>query len=155
MGQTRMKVFGDFLLKECFYTLFLHWDVNVRNTYHQLLIYKMIRLRRSLLHVRGYSVSELSKKASQNGTSVRASSLIAKEEIVDLALYDMLERYLTSLQEQLRKTATNQAYPPNLEVYVPTALSEYKRYLSYYFKWESDGGTEPPKLVPLMFLDSV
>jgi len=155
-GKIRMQLFGDFLLRDCFYKLFLHWDINVRNTYHQLLIYKMIRLKRSLLHMRGYSVSELSKKASQNGISVaHASKLVEKEEMIDLALYELLESFLTSLQDQLRYSSKTPLYPADLEVYVPTALSEYKRYLSFYFKWEAEGGIDYPKLIPLMFLDQM
>ncbi len=51
-------------------------------------------------------------------------------------LFSQMESYLKVLQDQLRGISTDDAagYPPSLEVYVPAAISEYKRYLSSYFK---------------------
>lgn len=59
-GTLRAHLF-DLLLSKFFYILFMHWDPGVRNAYHQLLIFKMVRIKRSTLYNDGYVVKELSQ----------------------------------------------------------------------------------------------
>jgi len=73
LGVSRKKLFSDFLLETYFYDLFLHWDRNVRNTFHQLLVFKFIRTKRSFLHQEGIRVPELSSKDLQNDTGKESS----------------------------------------------------------------------------------
>ena len=40
-GMIRTKLFGEMLLKKFFFKLFLHWDDNVRNTYQQIIVFKV------------------------------------------------------------------------------------------------------------------
>jgi len=58
-GTARKGLFLDFLVKKNFFNLFLHWDDNIRNAFHQLLVFKACRVRRSLLAAEGIHVDEL------------------------------------------------------------------------------------------------
>jgi hypothetical protein len=40
-GDLRQRMFGDFLMKRFFFRLFLYWDYNIRNIFHQLIIFKV------------------------------------------------------------------------------------------------------------------
>jgi len=46
-GHVRRTVFIDSLLTQHFFTLFLHWEPTVRNTFQQILVYKMLSQKRS------------------------------------------------------------------------------------------------------------
>ncbi|KAL6042037.1 HECT domain-containing protein [Balamuthia mandrillaris] len=153
-ANARRALFGDLLLRKHFFPLFLHWDFNVRNTFHQLLVYKMVRLKRSVLRQEGFRVGELARQKHQQQLQAQRtqSFTVDPEHNNDAFLYGELEDRLAMLQDQLRGTR-HDLYPKELEVYVPAALSEYKRYLSYYFMWESEGNVTAPKLVPLSLLD--
>lgn len=48
-GDARVSIVIDLLLHKYFFRLFLHWDASVRNCYHQLLLFKGIRAKRSHL----------------------------------------------------------------------------------------------------------
>jgi hypothetical protein len=50
MGEARRAVYIDLMLQRYFFRLFLHWDVNVRNTYHQLLAFKVRTAQNTPLH---------------------------------------------------------------------------------------------------------
>jgi len=65
-GALRKKLFGDLLLTKYFYQLFLHWDQPVRNAYHHLLLYKMVRIKRANLYESGFSIGEYSKLTHVN-----------------------------------------------------------------------------------------
>ncbi|KAF2075040.1 hypothetical protein CYY_003650 [Polysphondylium violaceum] len=65
-GAFRKKLFGDLLLTKYFYQLFLHWDQPVRNAYHHLLLYKMVRIKRANLYESGFSIGEFSKLTHVN-----------------------------------------------------------------------------------------
>jgi len=41
VGEARKALFIDLLLTKYFYQLFLHWDPNIRNAYHQLIAFKV------------------------------------------------------------------------------------------------------------------
>lgn len=60
-GTFRYMLFGELLIKKMFFNLFLHWDPGVRNAFQQVLIFKMVRIKRSELYLDGYVVRELSK----------------------------------------------------------------------------------------------
>jgi hypothetical protein len=45
-GNARRQLFGNFLLRRHFYELFLHWDSAVRTTFHQILLFRLVRARR-------------------------------------------------------------------------------------------------------------
>lgn len=63
-GDARVSIVIDLLLHKYFFRLFLHWDSSVRNCYHQLLLFKGIRTKRTqLVSIR------LSKDRNINGPS--------------------------------------------------------------------------------------
>jgi len=76
-GQARRILFGDLLLKQEFYHLFLNWDDNVRNSFQQILVFKMIRLKRSELHKAGVllvkELAMLDEAPNMGGGSKRGS----------------------------------------------------------------------------------
>ena len=92
-------------------------------------------------------------KTSKGTTGLQKGKKLSEACIlVDLVLYGKLEAHLQSLSDQVRGEETG-LFPKKLQVYVPTALSEYKRYLSMYFTWEARGSRKLPGLLPLAFID--
>ncbi|GAM23779.1 hypothetical protein SAMD00019534_069540 [Acytostelium subglobosum LB1] len=77
-GPNRMALYCDLLLHKYFYTLFLHWDQPVRNAYHHLLLYRMVRINRYLLSQSGFSLSEYSKLTHSNSITTTKSLSPAK-----------------------------------------------------------------------------
>jgi hypothetical protein len=75
-GEARKAVFCDLLIKQHFFSLFLHWDDGARNAFQQIIVFKVtkgriksnsqtIRLKRSVLHSKGLvNVEELAHKES-------------------------------------------------------------------------------------------
>jgi hypothetical protein len=41
VGEARKALFIDLLLTKYFFQLFLHWDPNIRNAFHQLIAFKV------------------------------------------------------------------------------------------------------------------
>lgn len=152
VAETRWYVFGTFLIQQHFFNLFLHWEVNVRNVFHQILIYRMVRIKRSELRNEGFSVPNLAKDyEGENGTLPKVE-LDESERILDIALYHKLESYVGILRKQVQGQTSSNAFPRDLEVYVPKALSEYSTYMSQYYQWESSNSTDPPRICPLSLL---
>jgi len=60
-GSFRYILFGELLIKKMFFALFLHWDPGVRNAFQQLIIFKVVRIKRSELYKDGFVVRELSR----------------------------------------------------------------------------------------------
>eukprot|EP01117_Protostelium_nocturnum_P013394 TRINITY_DN4991_c0_g2_i1.p1 TRINITY_DN4991_c0_g2~~TRINITY_DN4991_c0_g2_i1.p1 ORF type:complete len:812 (+),score=259.55 TRINITY_DN4991_c0_g2_i1:279-2714(+) len=48
--ECRKDLYGGFLLDQMFDFYFCHWDENVRNSFHQILVFKILRTKRSLLN---------------------------------------------------------------------------------------------------------
>eukprot|EP01132_Coremiostelium_polycephalum_P007653 gene7653-9413_t len=72
-GHIRKVLFADLLLYKYFYPLFLHWDQPVRNAYHHLLLYKMVRIKRSILYKEGFTIGEFSKLTHNNTVTTKNS----------------------------------------------------------------------------------
>ncbi|EGG14246.1 hypothetical protein DFA_12016 [Cavenderia fasciculata] len=72
-GSMRQVLFRDLLLHKYFYHLFLHWDQPVRNAYHHILLYRMVRIKRSSLHQSGFSIGEFSKLTHNNTATTKYS----------------------------------------------------------------------------------
>ncbi|GAM25708.1 hypothetical protein SAMD00019534_088830 [Acytostelium subglobosum LB1] len=65
-GRNRRALFSDLLFHKCFNQLFLHWDQPVRNAYHHILLYRMVRINRGILNQRGFTLAEYSKLTHNN-----------------------------------------------------------------------------------------
>jgi len=151
-GEARRILFGEFLIKKHFFSLFLHWDDTVRNSFQQLMVYKVLRVKRSTLHSQGnLHIRELSGKDVPS--LMNDQDVVAPDLLLDSILFSKLETYVKMVQEQLRDTSFY-AYPKPLEVYAPQALSDYKVYLSRYYQWENNPTGESPKLMPLHLIHS-
>ncbi len=98
-GEARKAVFCELLIKKYFFTLFLHWDDGTRNSFQQIIVfrvhppsqythhYKTIRLKRTLLHAEGLiNVEELATKElgqKKEPTSQPANFMEEKENFLD------------------------------------------------------------------------
>eukprot|EP01097_Dermamoeba_algensis_P008135 TRINITY_DN5282_c0_g1_i1.p1 TRINITY_DN5282_c0_g1~~TRINITY_DN5282_c0_g1_i1.p1 ORF type:complete len:552 (-),score=94.19 TRINITY_DN5282_c0_g1_i1:219-1874(-) len=139
VDESRKQIFCEFLLKKYFYHFFLHWDQGVRNAYHQLLVFRMIRTKRTLL------VSQ-----SPDDSNQRFSGKIKDEDNLDVVMLSKIQSFVKVVEDQLRGDV-HSFYPKHSEVYAAKALSDYRLYLSKYYEWEAKGDTNPP---PLMMIKS-
>jgi len=151
---------SSFLLKKNFFKLFLHWDDVVRNYYQQLLVFKMVRMKRSELHKQGFIMPEFSGKTDKPETKLDGSVPVPPENpnsdasLLDLTISAKIRAYVQSVEDQLRqKVAPEFAYPPELEVYAPKAIGEYKQYVCRYSQWEERRENKMPGLVPLSIIN--
>eukprot|EP01103_Thecamoeba_quadrilineata_P016208 TRINITY_DN5353_c0_g1_i1.p1 TRINITY_DN5353_c0_g1~~TRINITY_DN5353_c0_g1_i1.p1 ORF type:complete len:590 (+),score=97.42 TRINITY_DN5353_c0_g1_i1:41-1810(+) len=151
VGNARRYLFAEFLLNQNFYGLFLHWESSIRNTFQQILVFKALTVKRSVLGEKGFLVNELSRSSPHKMETPRhkSSSEITNSDLDDL-LFGRIEFLCLELLHQLR--STEKKYPVGLEVYVPKAVSEYKKYLSMYYQWEDEPqntGIRKYALIPL------
>jgi hypothetical protein len=58
-------------------------------------------------------------------------------------LYSNICVYLKAIEEQCRNHFILR-YDPQLEVYVPQAMYEYRLFLSRYYQWEAQSTNQPP-----------
>lgn len=65
-GAIREIVLSDFLLAKYFFHLFLHWDDVVRNYFHQLVAYRIVRIPRSQLGSATAAMGRASLQADDN-----------------------------------------------------------------------------------------
>jgi hypothetical protein len=151
VGVVRRVILYDFLLKKFFFRLFLHWDDVVRNYFHQLLIYRMVRIPRSHLAEAGFHAPEiavLGNSTSSTSGKLRAAQLSTEEDLLDMKLFTNISAYVRTVEDQLRSPdRSDPTFDKALEIYAPKALAEYRYYLSRYEENEST-----PKLVPMHML---
>jgi len=164
-GESRRSLLLDLLIKKYFFQLFLHWESTVRNTYQQILAFKMLRMRRKVLKQIG--VGSQSRFDGTNG-GVMDNALDAE---LDGLLYGKIEYYIGTLHEVKNNGATKSksnkmnaslaadnsaAYshkpPENLEVYVENAIKEYRKYMEMYYQWEAQPDDKLPSLTPLSLI---
>jgi len=150
-SELRKIFYGDFLMKKYFFRFFLHWDGKVRNDFQQLIIFRMIKTRRSLLQKEGFSIGELGTGYKSPLPYTKSNPNLSADYAIDQLLFGKIETYLHMVSDQLRSTHSDY-YPKTWEVYVPKSLSEYKIYLSRYFQLESDGEEFPSRPVSLSLL---
>jgi len=155
--QQRKSIFGEILITKRFFELFLHWDVNIRHTFHQLIIFRMLRADRGRLQKKGFKVGELEQKENEDNVTIkRKRRKISKSDFAtDTLLFSLLEERLKQIHLQAvneNKKEENLLFPVSLEVYVPTAIYEYKRFLSTYWEWELSGQDKVPELKPIPLL---
>jgi len=149
-GEGRRYLISEFLLQKYFFHLFLHWDEITRNYFHQFLIFKAVRVKRSQLHRGGFIASELPHIDREQTHNLFASLDPESELNNDHALFGKIQCYVQVVQDQLRDPNTH-TYDKYLEVYAPRAMSEYRFFLSQYHTWETSGNDW--KLLPLSLLD--
>eukprot|EP01113_Clastostelium_recurvatum_P028717 TRINITY_DN3469_c0_g1_i5.p1 TRINITY_DN3469_c0_g1~~TRINITY_DN3469_c0_g1_i5.p1 ORF type:complete len:787 (-),score=149.84 TRINITY_DN3469_c0_g1_i5:121-2481(-) len=81
VGTSRRTLFSDLLLRRHFFDLFLHWDPSVRNAFDQVLIFRMVRIKRSLLYSDGIAVREYGK-ANQQSRSRDSMEVVSSASMI-------------------------------------------------------------------------
>jgi len=152
--ELRRQLFIELLLKKHFFTLFLHWESTVRNAFQQLVVFKMMREKRSLLQKQGFFIKELASQSIHHDKNNVPSYPSTTDEI-DGMVFAKVESYIRMLQDQLRDREQH-LYPSHLEVYVPKSMTEYSIYMSLYYQWESlpEKDAKAPNLIPASMLTS-
>ena len=159
---TRQHLFLEVLLKKHFFNLFLHWESTIRNTFHQIIIFKMLRHKRTMLAKHGFVVQELSSRSGAAKDPEKKGGIltISTDEFsvpnpedddltTDAVLFAKIESYIQMTEDQIRFPEAGH-YRKGLEVYVPNALMEYRTYLCHYYQWIASSQTdEAPKLTPI------
>jgi len=142
--EARRELVIDLLLHKYFFRLFLHWDSAVRNCYHQFLLFKAIRIRRSRL-ISNHTFVDSGVLGMQN-----------MEKVTDTVIYSKIESYIFMLEDQVRPDLKRKQkdYPKELEVYTNRAMEEYRSYSRLYAHWEKSGSARIPKLIPYSMLPS-
>jgi hypothetical protein len=92
----RRQLFGNFLLRRHFYELFLHWDSAVRTTFHQILLFRLVRARRGGASSLEKLLSEVAERGPPEATPV-AAGLEATAEIPASAIGSSLASALPSV----------------------------------------------------------
>jgi hypothetical protein len=153
VGYNRKKLFGDFFIGRYFFKFFLHWDEIVRNYFHQIVIFRMVRVKRSELHKIGIDIPELGPP-SKTVLQQDLQSFLERQPPdlwVDIELYITICAYIKAVEGQCRSHAILR-FDPQLEVYVPQAMYEYHYFLSRYYKWEAQNSDQVPSLITMSML---
>ena len=149
-NNARQAIFMRLFTKH-FFSLFLHWEIAIRNTFQQILVFRVLKSKRTTLAQNGLLIAELgvAKRAPPPSLalpSVPENSADDDTLSVDSVLFAKIQSYLQMCEEQLRNPKLG-IYEQRHQIYVPVALMEYKTYLSFYYQWEGTG--QPiPKLIP-------
>lgn len=132
-GEHRMMIF-DFLIQKHF-SLFSHWDPLVRQYYHQFIIYKMSRIRRT--ENDKVQISRIKDKIvfDEDGFCIGCPK---SELLIDNRARIMLQTSISSLEDTIR---SSHAYPKKYSY----ALTQYRRRLA-----EKDKAKSPPSLSPVV-----
>lgn len=130
VGHCRDYLVSTFLIEEQFFRLFLHWDIAIRNVYHQLLLYKCLRVK--------YSLFEDSDIYTDGNVRLGPAELA-----LDIKIYAKLKSCVRVVEDQTRNEELNKHHENIHVAYAPKALAEYKCYLSIAVE------TVPTKLLPL------
>ena len=112
VGRNRLALFGDLLLEQHFFDLFLHWDDNVRMIFVQLLVFKMLRSKRRLLqngsalsaqHHSQQQQQQQKQQQQRQGQDDKCSPLA-----IDMLLYVKIEAYMKIVRRALAESTQTQ-----------------------------------------------
>eukprot|EP01102_Stenamoeba_stenopodia_P008063 TRINITY_DN2288_c0_g1_i1.p1 TRINITY_DN2288_c0_g1~~TRINITY_DN2288_c0_g1_i1.p1 ORF type:complete len:583 (-),score=111.95 TRINITY_DN2288_c0_g1_i1:11-1759(-) len=132
---TRKTLLIDVLLKQYFFKLFLHWESSIRNAYQQIIVFKMLRERRSRLQKYGFLTDSERPKKDEFDT-------LHEDYELDGMIYSKIESYVKLLQ------SPGESYPANWQIYSRQALQEYDLFMRVYEQWEQKAGVgeRPPPM---------
>ena len=122
-GEGRMKLFGSLLINKYGHMLFLSWDVNTRSIFHQLLIFKLLRVTRKDLQ----SPPPLS--SPQGATSIQF-----QEDRVLLSKQEALLRGIKRQCEEKQAEKKEILFAPHWEAYYPRAMEEWNGFYASYLE---------------------
>ncbi|KAH3762410.1 hypothetical protein Pelo_5710 [Pelomyxa schiedti] len=143
LDHSRLQLFGDLLLHKYFFTLFLHWDLRVRDAFHQVLAFKVTEERRS-------AIRTLKPKAgSESAVLPKISAFPTSQPYLDMMLLAKLDENLQFLQHHTTPCSSAEYYNPHLHVYVEKSLQQYHKHMQDYWLWEASGEPHPPSFESL------
>lgn len=123
-GDVRMRMLLDFVLDKHFNTLFLHWNVLIRNYFMHFLIYKLVRIRISDIDNYGFDYNPPTDQLEldEHGYFLKSPP----EELAnDIKIHCVMLAKIRILEEELENNVQS-------SVYVKTAINEYNHiYLQY------------------------
>lgn len=144
----RLEIFNRIFQKH-FFTLFLNWEVAIRNSFQQILVFRAIKTKRTIMSSKGFILSEFAS-ISPSGKKVEEEEEeeVSEETLMtDAHLFAKIETYKTMVEDQARDPELTY-YPKRHQVYAPQALMEYRTYLVFYYQWLEKREKEVPKLLP-------
>jgi len=147
-GDLRKQFFSEYLLKKYFFILFLHWDEVSRNYFHQLLLWKFVRMKSSLVQGNLAEYPFIGK--DKDNTFFHIDPEVEYNN--DLLMFGKIQCYIHLLQAQTQEGGDASFFDKSLQIYVNRALSEFQYFVSRYSSWEKSDETDW-KLVPLALLD--
>eukprot|EP01129_Flabellula_baltica_P010589 TRINITY_DN4496_c0_g1_i1.p1 TRINITY_DN4496_c0_g1~~TRINITY_DN4496_c0_g1_i1.p1 ORF type:complete len:588 (+),score=92.20 TRINITY_DN4496_c0_g1_i1:11-1774(+) len=137
VGQTRRRLYLDFLIRKHFFRLFLHWDDMVRSYFIQLIVNTIVRISPD--------------KVIIEQVNTHQQYLATMENSIDLEMYSVIEGYI-----QLVKDSKNNDFGLDLdfdisiEIYASKALEEYNYFIS---RRPNDYSKIPPLIAAVNFRD--
>lgn len=175
VGRNRLALFGDLLLEQHFFDLFLHWDENVRMIFIQLLVFKMLRSKRRSLQTASSSSSSQPQPQQQQQQQQDDK---CSPRAIDMLLFVKIEAYMNIVRRTLAESKTSQAQParpkkryvtddgaaagapevvtharhdvpPEKMIYLSKACSLYDRHMFRYEEWQNRANAPMPPLVTL------
>jgi len=139
--ELRREIYGNYLLDEKFQELFTHWDEGVRNTYQQIILYKITRNKKT-------------KIVQSDKATIMSLKTQALEDSIDFALLKKRDDNLAKM-EKLVNSGTASGYDNDFvdsqQIYAKKSLAEYEVYAQRYQQWELSD-QEYPKLIPLSMI---
>jgi len=147
-GDLRKIFFSEYLLKKYFFNLFLHWDEVSRNYFHQLLLWKFVRMKSSLVQGNLAEYPFIGK--DKDNTFFHIDPEVEYNN--DLLMFGKIQCYIHLLQAQTQEGGDASFFDRSLQIYVNRALSEFQYFVSRYSSWEKSDETDW-KLLPLALLD--
>lgn len=123
-GDIRMKLLLDFVLNKHFNTLFLHWNVLIRNYFMHFLVYKLVRIRISDIDNYGfdYNPPEDELVLNEYGYFVKSPP---EELAIDIKIHCVMLAKIKILEDELESNTPS-------SVYVKIAINEYNHIYSQH-----------------------
>ncbi|PRP79030.1 hypothetical protein PROFUN_13191 [Planoprotostelium fungivorum] len=146
--ECRKELYGDYLLDEKFLPLFTHWDEGVRNTFQQIIVYRLLISKRSNLETAQFrNVREGRRRPS-------LQNRIGAEEVIDFLLLKRLNEHVSRLEDKIKEekaTGIDNDFISSTLIYGKRSMVEYNVYMNRYKTWEASE-QEIPKLVPMSMI---
>jgi len=147
-GELRKQFFVEYLLKKYFFNLFLHWDEVSRNYFHQLLLWKFVRMKSSLVQGNLEEYPFIGKEKDNTFSYIDPEV----EYNNDLLMFGKIQCYIHLIHAQTKEGTETAFFEKNLLIYVNRALSEFQFFVDRCSAWEKSDDKDW-KLLPLSLLE--
>jgi len=149
-GETRKYIFSDFLIPDYFLKLFLHWNITTRYIFHQLLIFRMVRIPKLRLLEIGIDVEDFDaiKLGIRYGSKLFSPPDI--EELIDIEIHGKIKAYI----QVVKDPDTTNINDKCLLVYGKRSIDEYQHFYNTYLQSEYELRNPEPLVFPLIKLEN-